>query len=88
MATPTSGFTGRRQNRDTDLPPGQYLTGSFPVMSAGPTPRVSLADWTFRIAAGPGQTHLWNWPQLQALPQEDITTDIHCVTHWSKVGTT
>ncbi|MHA7217586.1 sulfite oxidase-like oxidoreductase [Arthrobacter sp. MDT1-48-3] len=87
MAIPTSGFAGRRRTRDVNLPPGQYATDSFPVMSAGPTPRVLRADWTFQIAAGQGRTHQWTWEQLQALPQEDVTTDIHCVTHWSKFGT-
>ena len=88
MAIPTSGFTGRRQNRDASLPPGQYLTDGFPVLSAGPTPHVVPADWILQIADGPRTMHQWTWEQLQALPQEDITTDIHCVTHWSKLGTT
>lgn len=69
MSTPTSGFTGRRQNRDADLPPGQYLTEDFPVLSAGPTPHVRLRDWAFQIAAGPDQKHQWSWDQLQALPR-------------------
>ena len=30
----------------------------------------------------------WAWPELRALPSEDITVDIHCVTKWSKLGTT
>ena len=29
----------------------------------------------------------WNWAEMQAVPADDITTDIHCVTRWSKLGT-
>jgi len=30
----------------------------------------------------------WTWEELQALPAEDVTVDIHCVTKWSKLDTT
>ncbi|WP_294567702.1 sulfite oxidase-like oxidoreductase [uncultured Arthrobacter sp.] len=86
MAAPTRGFTGRPRNPDANLPPGQYATDGFPVLSAGPTPHVPLPDWTFEIDTG-SATHQWTWEQLQALPQENITADIHCVTRWSKLGT-
>jgi hypothetical protein len=32
-------FGGRRRDDNPALPPGQHLTESFPVLSAGPTPR-------------------------------------------------
>jgi len=35
------GFSGRRSADNAKLPPGQYLTTDFPVLSAGPTPHVS-----------------------------------------------
>jgi DMSO/TMAO reductase YedYZ molybdopterin-dependent catalytic subunit len=43
------GFSGRRSAADVKLPPGQYLTTDFPVLSAGPTPHVSLERWEFVI---------------------------------------
>jgi DMSO/TMAO reductase YedYZ molybdopterin-dependent catalytic subunit len=85
MAVVTRGFTGRRSRQP--LPPGQYLTGDFPVLSAGPTPRISLADWAFTITTETGREHRWSWEEIHALPQEHVTTDIHCVTRWSKIGT-
>lgn len=87
MNNPTPGFTGRRHDRDTSIPPGQYLTESFPVLSAGPTPHVLLRNWAFQIGSSSGQKLQWSWEQFHALPQEDVTTDIHCVTRWSKFGT-
>jgi DMSO/TMAO reductase YedYZ molybdopterin-dependent catalytic subunit len=83
------GFGGRRR-RDVDpsrIPPGQYVTDDFPVLSAGPTPTVDLDDWTFTINGAVDEAATWSWDEFQALPNEQITTDIHCVTKWSKLGT-
>ena len=83
------GFRGRsRSETDVVLPPGQHLTQDFPVLSAGPTPHVRLGEWEFTITSETGATATWSWPQLLALPSETPTVDLHCVTSWSKVGTT
>jgi DMSO/TMAO reductase YedYZ molybdopterin-dependent catalytic subunit len=81
----TRGFASRGR-RDVNLPPGQYLTEDFPVLSAGPTPRVSLDTWQLGVTTEAGQRHTWSWPELLALPNETITVDLHCVTKWSKLG--
>ena len=81
----TRGFTGRRHEGDPRLPPGQTRVDDWPVLSAGPTPEVDTADWEFTIRTEDGTTHRWDWDGLHALGVEDITTDIHCVTHWSKL---
>jgi DMSO/TMAO reductase YedYZ molybdopterin-dependent catalytic subunit len=86
MAIVTRGFTGRGR-RDVDLPPGQYLTEDFPVLSAGPTPRINLDTWQFTVTSETGQRIGWTWPELRALPSETVTVDLHCVTRWSKLGT-
>jgi DMSO/TMAO reductase YedYZ molybdopterin-dependent catalytic subunit len=83
----SSGFLGHRRTDDPRLPPGQYLTEGFPVLSAGPTPRISRDDWTFTITTEKGDVHRWNWDEFLTLPQEDVSTDIHRVTSWSKLGT-
>jgi DMSO/TMAO reductase YedYZ molybdopterin-dependent catalytic subunit len=87
MSIFTRGFSGRRRDENPALPPGQYLAEDFPVMTDGPTPLVDTADWSFSIRTEDGTLHAWNWEQLHALPIEEISTDIHCVTHWSKLGT-
>ena len=83
---PDSGETRRRDQADR-LPPGQYLTDNFPVLSAGPTPRIPLDRWEFTISAGDGVLKRWSWEEFQALPHEMPTADIHCVTSWSKLDT-
>ena len=87
MGVVSRGFAGRGRS-DPKLPPGQYLTEDFPVLSAGPTPRITMDRWEFVITAEAGQEHRWNWTQFRALPTETVTVDLHCVTKWSKLGTT
>jgi DMSO/TMAO reductase YedYZ molybdopterin-dependent catalytic subunit len=83
------GFRGRRQaGADAArLPPGQYETKDFPVLSAGPTPHTPLGEWTFAIGGAVGEARSWTWDELRALPAETVTVDIHCVTKWSKFDT-
>ena len=82
------GFRGRRQDGPPDrVPPGQYLTDDFPVLSAGPTPHTPLEEWTFDDPRRGAEPVSWTWEELQALPSEEVTKDIHCVTKWSKLDT-
>ncbi len=87
MGIVSPGFSGRRRAGGEHLPPGQYLVTDFPVLSAGPTPRVSTETWELRLTTESGQARSWNWAAFRALPSEDITVDLHCVTKWSKLGT-
>jgi DMSO/TMAO reductase YedYZ molybdopterin-dependent catalytic subunit len=82
------GFVGRPHGQGTDrLPPGQYLERGFPVLTAGPTPRVEPAEWSFRIDGMVGDELEWSWEEFSRLPAEDVPCDIHCVTKWSKLDT-
>lgn len=83
------GFRGRRQEPEIAgrLPPGQYLTKDFPVLSAGPTPHTPEATWDFSVVGAVETPQRWNWTEFHTLPREPITTDIHCVTKWSKFDT-
>jgi DMSO/TMAO reductase YedYZ molybdopterin-dependent catalytic subunit len=87
MGILSPGFFGRRSSGSANLPPGQYLTEDFPVLSAGPTPRVRTEQWEFVVTTETGQAHRWTWAELLAFPTETPTVDIHCVTKWSKLGT-
>jgi DMSO/TMAO reductase YedYZ molybdopterin-dependent catalytic subunit len=80
----------RRQEADAPsnrVPPGQYVTRDFPVLSAGPTPRVGLDEWRLELIGEVGQPRGWSWQEFTSLPAEDVTVDIHCVTKWSKLDT-
>jgi DMSO/TMAO reductase YedYZ molybdopterin-dependent catalytic subunit len=87
MGIVSPGFRGRARTAGPELPPGQYLTEDFPVLSAGPTPRIALDSWEFAIVSETGQRRSWSWEQLMELPSQTPTVDIHCVTKWSKLAT-
>ena len=73
--------------REGRIPPGQHLVDDFPVLSAGPTPRIAPDAWSFTLKVGPRPVKRWNWAEFNALPQTRLTRDIHCVTTWSKFDT-
>jgi len=87
MPVISRGFHGRKQTNQDRLPPGQYEVRDFPVLSAGPTPMVSTDDWEFTVVAESGTRRRWSWADLMALPSEQPTVDLHCVTKWSKFDT-
>src|SRR3954452_23738947 len=92
----TSRMLGQRGKRQAEkmgidpsrVPPGQYLTERFPVLTVGPNPAYDLTDWDLTLFGEVEQPLTLSWDELQALPQKEITTDIHCVTRWSKLDTT
>jgi DMSO/TMAO reductase YedYZ molybdopterin-dependent catalytic subunit len=83
------GFRGRPkvEAEAGRVPPGQYVTRDFPVLSAGPTPDVPLDQWRFTISGQVDKPLAWSWQEFTALPAEDVTVDIHCVTKWTKLDT-
>jgi DMSO/TMAO reductase YedYZ molybdopterin-dependent catalytic subunit len=85
----TRGFVGRRQpaERGQRVPPGQYVTTDFPVLSAGPTPHTGLDEWSLAIDGLVAQRRQWTWDEFLALPAQDYTVDISCVTKWTKLDT-
>ncbi|HEY8871033.1 MAG TPA: sulfite oxidase-like oxidoreductase [Candidatus Limnocylindrales bacterium] len=85
----TRGFVGRRRqtNRGNRIPPGQYETTDFPVLSAGPTPRPDLAAWSFSIEGLVAAPVRWTWEEFLALPSQEFVVDISCVTKWTKLDT-
>lgn len=87
------GARGRKQAEKLGIdpsrvPPGQYLTERFPVLTVGPNPKYDLAAWDFAVSGQVENDVRLSWDELMALPQRDVTLDIHCVTRWSKLDTT
>ncbi|MFI5283053.1 MAG: molybdopterin-dependent oxidoreductase [Candidatus Dormibacterales bacterium] len=83
------GFKGKRREpaSGTRVPPGQHLVSDFPVLSAGPTPHTPIGDWSFSIVGEIDEPKRWSWEEFRQLPAETFSTDIHCVTKWSKLDT-
>src|SRR4051812_37256465 len=89
MARISRDFQGRRPQVGPDrVPPGQYVTRDFPVLTAGPTPHTPLDKWTFAIRGAVENPGSWSWEEFVGLPSETFTVDVHCVTKWSKLDTT
>jgi len=86
----TRGFKGKARHgleiRDR-VPPGQYVTSDFPVLTAGPTQHRALHDWTLSLQLGGNLLTRWDWKEFAALPETELKADIHCVTKWSKLDT-
>jgi DMSO/TMAO reductase YedYZ molybdopterin-dependent catalytic subunit len=84
------GFRGKRRDTASSarVPPGQHVVNDFPVLSAGPTPRVALSEWSFSVIGEIDEPKRWSWEEFRKLPSAGITVDIHCVTKWSKLDTT
>ncbi len=78
--------TEKRTDGADRLPQGQYLTTKWPVLSYESTPRFTPATYRFRVWGEVENPIELTWEQLQALPQTTLTTDIHCVTTWSRYG--
>ncbi|MBN8589379.1 MAG: sulfite oxidase-like oxidoreductase [Rhodothermia bacterium] len=67
------------------VPPGQFLTEKFPVLTYGSTPKISPTDWKLRVFGAVASDKIFTWDDLMALPQIELKTDFHCVTTWSKL---
>jgi DMSO/TMAO reductase YedYZ molybdopterin-dependent catalytic subunit len=84
------GFSGRRRI-DPELadrvPPGQYVEHDFPVLTAGPTPAIAADEWRLRIDGLVAAPRDWTAAEFRELAFEAVPCDIHCVTKWSKLGT-
>src|SRR3569833_1324581 len=90
QTNPCEFFSRRRATMNDDMhkdrvPPGQYLTDKWPVLHAGTVPRINLETWTFRIFGQVDEEKELTWEQFQSLPQITSTSDIHCVTTWSRL---
>ena len=86
----TSKILGERGRRQAEklgvdparVPPGQYLTEKFPVLTVGPNPDFDLASWDLQVFGEIDNPYRLSWEELRNLPQKEVTTDIHCVTRW------
>ena len=85
------GFVGKRRTPEgtqaNRVPPGQYVTNDFPVLSAGPTPRIDLNKWTFTLEGLVRTPVKFSWQEFLQLPSREYLVDIHCVTKWTKLDT-
>jgi DMSO/TMAO reductase YedYZ molybdopterin-dependent catalytic subunit len=77
-------FQKPSQEENERVPPGQYLTKGFPVLTYGATPKVSTEGWEFKVS-GLAKPKVFTWSDFISLPHHEFTADFHCVTRWSKL---
>jgi DMSO/TMAO reductase YedYZ molybdopterin-dependent catalytic subunit len=78
-------LTGRITRPDAErLPPGQHLVRDWPVLDLGVHPTVSQDRWRLHLYGAVQRPATWDWKRFMARPQSTLTSDIHCVTTWSR----
>lgn len=78
-------LTGRIVRPDDQrLPPGQHLTRDWPVLDLGLTPSVTSERWRLDVYGAVENPLFWDWTAFRAQEQRQFTSDIHCVTTWSR----
>ncbi|QIO99384.1 sulfite oxidase-like oxidoreductase [Bradyrhizobium symbiodeficiens] len=69
---------------DQRLPPGQHLTKDWPVLDLGVVPPVSRDRWRLDVYGAVESPVFWTFAEFTAQKQARFTSDIHCVTTWSR----
>ncbi len=78
-------LTDRTARSETErLPPGQHLVRDWPVLDLGEQPEIALDNWRLTIDGAVDHPEILDWHTFQSLPQSAETSDIHCVTSWSR----
>ena len=72
-------------NLQDRIPPGQYRTEKFPVLTNGPTPQIDLKTWRLKVFGLVEEEFELTWREFTALPTKTVKADIHCVTRWSQL---
>ena len=75
-------------NQGERVPPGQFLSKKFPVLTYGSAPKVDLETWTFKVFGVVNQEITLDWQQFTELDWQVIGADFHCVTQWSALDQT
>ena len=78
-------LTGTHADPTRDrLPPGQTLVKDWPVLDLGVQPDITPDRWRLRLEGLVEAPLRFTLDEFMALPQTELTNDIHCVTQWSR----
>lgn len=88
MKRPDRIKTAPDQGLGDRVPPGQFVTSKFPVLTYGPEPEIKIEAWQFRVFGLVEREITLDWPQFAALPWRVVDADFHCVTQWSALDQT
>ena len=88
MKRPDRVKTAPDQGYGERVPPGQFVTNKFPVLTYGPEPKIDIKTWRMRVFGLVGREMTLDWDQFAALPWQTVEADFHCVTQWSALDQT
>jgi DMSO/TMAO reductase YedYZ molybdopterin-dependent catalytic subunit len=77
--------TAPDQGRGDRVPPGQFLSSKFPVLTHGSSPEIDLKTWKIRVFGLVEREVELDWAQFTGLEWAGLTADFHCVTQWSSL---
>lgn len=83
MKRPDRIKTAPDQGMSNRVPPGQFLSNKFPVLTYGPNPKIDIGSWNIRVFGLVSRDLELDWAQFSKLPWVTVTADFHCVTQWS-----
>ncbi len=71
--------------RKDRIPPGQFGTDKFPVLSLTAPPPFDPATWRLKVWGAVERPQSWSWDEFLKLPAVELEADFHCVTRWSRL---
>ena len=88
MKRPDQIKTPPEQEPESRVPPGQFLTQKFPVLTYGSTPKFDAKAWRLRVFGLVTREIELDWSEFSLLQGEVVLADFHCVTQWSALDQT
>ena len=82
------GKINRTREPEAGVPPGQFTTAKFPVLTFGREPVVSRDEWEFRAFGLVQEERTFGWDEFCGLGRVTVSAEFHCVTQWSRLENT
>ena len=79
------GRVNRSRPPEEGVPPGQFVTEKFPVLTFGNTPNVDLGEWRLKAFGLVEADITLDWDSFVGLGRTSVHAEFHCVTQWSRL---
>ena len=74
-----------RISENPNVPPGQYVTEKFPILTFGFIPQIDINNWHVRVFGAVVEEVIMDWNKFMSLRKITVTSPFHCVTQWSRL---
>jgi DMSO/TMAO reductase YedYZ molybdopterin-dependent catalytic subunit len=82
------GRVNRTRVAEDGVPPGQFVTEKFPVLTFGSAPNVDPSEWRMRVSGLVQAETTMDWDEFTDLGRVTLDAEFHCVTQWSRLVNT